>query len=84
MAFLSSVIAGAKRFAHTDWLRFDTAFHVMRGIERFLSIDTVCNHFARFAQRTIEGFRRPLWRWLLPVFERPYQVDSKNIASNWR
>jgi hypothetical protein len=32
MAFLSSVIAGAKRFAHTDWLRSDKALHVMLGI----------------------------------------------------
>jgi hypothetical protein len=26
MAFLKSVIAGAKRFAHADWLRFDTGW----------------------------------------------------------
>jgi hypothetical protein len=43
MAFLKSVIAGAKRFAHADSLRFDTAFHVMLGIERFPCTDTVRN-----------------------------------------
>lgn len=81
MAFLSSVIAGAKRFAHTDWLRFDTAFHIMLGIERFPGTDTVRNLFARFTQRTIEEFWRPLWRWLLPLFEQPQQGFSLDLDS---
>ncbi len=64
MACLSSVIAGAKRFAHTDWLRSDKALHVMLGIERFSGADTVRNLFARFTQACFEAFWRPLWRWL--------------------
>ena len=85
MAFLSSVIAGAKRFAHTDWLRFDKAFHVMLGIERFPGTDTVRNLFARFTQGTIEAFWRPLWRWLLPLFEHPpegFSLDLDLLYSN--
>jgi hypothetical protein len=81
MAFLSSVIAGAKRFAHTDWLRFDKAFHVMLGIERFPGTDTVRNFFARFTQGTIETFWRPLWRWLLPLFEHPKEGFSLDLDS---
>ncbi len=64
MAFVSSVVAGAKRFAHTDWLRFDKALHAMLGIARFPGADTVPNLFARFNQGTIETFWRPLWRWV--------------------
>jgi len=81
MAFLSSVIAGAKRFAHTDWLRFDRAFHVMLGIDRFPGTDTVRNLFARFTQGSIEAFWRPLWRWLLPLFEQPAEGFSLDLDS---
>jgi hypothetical protein len=81
MAFLSSVIAGAKRFAHTDWLRSDKALHVMLGIERFPGTDTVRNLFARFTQGTIETFWRPLWRWLLPLFEQPKEGFSLDLDS---
>jgi hypothetical protein len=35
-------------------LRFDKAFHVMLGIERFPGTDTVRNFFARFTQGTID------------------------------
>ncbi len=81
MAFLSSVIAGAKRFAHTDWLRSDKALHVMLGIERFPGTDTVRNLFARFTQGTIEAFWRPLWRWLSPLFEQPKEGFSLDLDS---
>ena len=81
MAFVSSVIAGAKRFAHSDWLRFDKALHAMLGIERFPSADTVRNLFARFTQGTIEAFWRPLWRWLLPLFDAPAEGFSLDLDS---
>lgn len=78
-AFLSTVIADAKRFAHPDWVCFDTAFHVMLGIERFRGTDTVRELFARFTQRTIEDFWHPLGRWLLPLFEHPQQGFSLDL-----
>lgn len=81
MTFLISVIAGASRFAHTDWLRFDKALHVMFGIERFPGTDTVRNFFARFTQGTIEAFWRPLWRWLLPFFTAPPEGFSLDLDS---
>jgi len=56
MAFVISVIAGAKQFAHSDWLRFDRALHAMLGIGRFPGTDTVRNLFARFTQGAIEAF----------------------------
>ena len=81
MAFVISVVAGAKRFAHTDWLCFDKALHAMLGIARFPGADTVRNLFARFNQRAIEAFWRPLWRWLLPLFEMPTAGFSLDLDS---
>lgn len=34
-AFLTSVLVGASRFAHSGWLRHDRALHAMLGIARF-------------------------------------------------
>lgn len=67
VAFLVSVVAGARRFAHTDWLRADKALHALLGIEHFPGADTVRNLFLRFGQGHIEAFWRPLWKWLLEL-----------------
>lgn len=64
-ALIISIIAGAQRLAHTDWLRADRALHALLGIERFPGTDTVRNLLKRFTQPVIEAFWRPLWRWLL-------------------
>jgi hypothetical protein len=41
MAFIISVVAGARRLAHTDWLRADKALHALLGIPRFPGTDTI-------------------------------------------
>ncbi len=79
--FLFAVIAGASRFAHTDWLRSDKALHAMLGIARFPGTDTVRNFFARFTQSRVEAFWRPLWRWLLPHFQAPREGFSLDLDS---
>jgi hypothetical protein len=79
--FLFAVIAGASRFAHTDWLRSDKALHAMLGIARFPGTDTVRNFFARFTQGAVEAFWRPLWRWLLPHFVAPAEGFSLDLDS---
>lgn len=65
LAFVISIIVGARRLAHTDWLRADRALHAMLGIDRFPGTDTVRNLLKRFTQPLIEAFWRPLWQWLL-------------------
>jgi hypothetical protein len=70
-AFLMSVVVGAQRFAHTEWLRADRVLHALLGLERFPSDDTVRNFFLRFSQAHIEAFWRPLWRWLLRLLKCP-------------
>lgn len=73
LAFVISIIAGARRLAHTDWLRADRALHAMLGIKRFPGTDTVRNLLMRFTQPVIEAFWRPLWRcsleqgWAVPA-----------------
>jgi hypothetical protein len=70
-AFLMSVVAGAQRFAHCEWLRADRVLHALLGWERFPSDDTIRNFFLRFSQGHIEAFWRPLWRWLLRWLQCP-------------
>jgi hypothetical protein len=70
-AFLMSVVVGAQRFAHCEWLRADRLLHALLGMERFPSDDTIRNFFLRFTQGHIESFWRPLWRWLLRLLQCP-------------
>lgn len=79
VAFIVSVVAGARRLAHTDWLRADRALHALLGIPRFPGTDTVRNLFGRFRQCHIEEFWRPMWKWLLglawPVPAAGFSLD---------
>lgn len=70
-AFLMSVVVGAQRFAHSQWLRADRVLHALLGLERFPGDDTIRNFFLRFSQSHIEAFWRPLWRWLLRLVKCP-------------
>ncbi len=81
MAFRCSVVAGASRFAHSEWLRSDKALHSMLGIDRFPGTDTVRNLFLRFTQGTVQAFWRPLWQWLLPMFKAPVEGFSLDLDS---
>jgi len=64
-AFVLSVVVGARRFAHCQWLRADRVLHVLLGLKRFPGDDTIRNFFNRFSQGSIQRFWRPLWRWQL-------------------
>jgi hypothetical protein len=80
-AFLFSVIAGASRFAHSDWLRSDKALHAMLGIEGFPGTDTIRNFFARFTQASVQAFWRPLWAWTIPMVKVPLEGFSLDLDS---
>jgi hypothetical protein len=77
LGFIVSVVAGARRLAHTDWLRADKALHALLGMERFPGTDTVRNLFKRFRQCHIHQFWRPLWKWLL---EQPWPVPALGFS----
>jgi len=80
-AFLMSVVVGARRFAHAEWLRADRVLHAMLGLARFPSDDTIRNFFLRFAPAAIEAFWRPLWRWLLLRVDCPAAGFSLDLDS---
>jgi len=64
-AFLISVVAGARRFAHASLLRADRALHALLGMKRFPTDDTMRNLFKRFTQGMVVRFYEPLWAWQL-------------------
>ena len=55
-AFVISVLAGARRFAHTGLLHLDKAMYCLLGIARFPSDDTIRNFFKRFTQAKVAEF----------------------------
>ncbi len=64
-AFLLTVVAGARRFAHTSLLRADVALHAVLGISRFPVDDTIRNLFKRFGQGQCQRLFSGLWSWQL-------------------
>jgi hypothetical protein len=80
-AFLMAVVVGARRFAHTEWLRADHVLHAMLGLARFPSDDTIRNFFLRFQQADIEAFWRPIWKWLLLLVKCPARGFSLDLDS---
>jgi hypothetical protein len=64
-AFLISVVAGARRFAHSSLVRADPALHALLGMERFPSDGTIRNFFKRFRQGAVVRLYEPLWAWQL-------------------
>jgi hypothetical protein len=77
-AFLLSVVVGARRFAHSSWLRGDVALHALLGIARFPVDDTIRNLFRRFGQGHCQRFFSGLWSWQLerlPECSGGYSLD---------
>jgi hypothetical protein len=77
-AFLISVVAGARRFAHAGMLRRDRALHALLGMKRFPSDGTIRNLFKRFTQGMVVGMYEPLWAWQvkrLPERAQGYSLD---------
>ncbi len=84
-AFMVASMAGASRFAHAGWLRFDKALHAMLGIPRFPGEDAIRRFFHRFTQGKVEAFWRPMWRWsigLLAVPDRGFTLDLDSTIFN--
>src|SRR5271154_5779005 len=82
VAFLISVAAGARRFAHASWLRGDRALHGLLGIDRFPSDDTIRNLFLRFGMAEVQGFFEPMTEWMMGrVPARPEGHNSLDLDS---
>ena len=77
-AFVISVVAGARRFAHSSMLRADRALGALLGIKRFPTDGTIRNLFKRFTQGMVVRMYEPLWAWQvarLPKREDGYSLD---------
>ena len=77
-AFLIAVLAGAKRFAHANWLRNDRALHALLGLSRFSIDDTIRNLFRRFGMGDVHRLFDPLAEWQmerLPQRASGYSLD---------
>lgn len=78
VAFLVSVLAGARRFAQTGLLRGDRALHALLGVTRFPTDDTICNLFRRFSMGDVHRLFDPLAEWMmerLPLRQDGYTLD---------
>ena len=77
-AFLISVAAGARRFAHAGMLRSDRALHALLGMKRFPTDGTMRNLFKRFTHGMVVQLYEPLWAWQvgrLPERAQGYSLD---------
>lgn len=78
LAFLTSVLVGARRFAHTTLLRSDLALHTLLGTARFPSDDTIRNLFREFTMGHVQRLYEPLTEWQmqrLPLRPDGYTLD---------
>ncbi len=77
-AFMVSVLAGARRFAHTGLLRLDRALHCVLGMKRFPTHHTIRNLFKRFSQGSVYQVYSRLTEWQilrLPECVSGYSMD---------
>ena len=77
-ALLISVVAGARRFAHTSRVRADRALHALLGMQRFPPDGTIRNLFKRFTQGRVVRRYEPLGagqRERLPKRAGGYRLD---------
>jgi hypothetical protein len=65
VAFIISVLTGARRFAHSSIIRMDQVLKKLTGICRFPGDDTIRNLFKRFSQGNVYRFYSWVWLWLL-------------------
>ncbi len=78
LAFLMTVLVGAKRFAHASLLRGDQALHALLGIKRFPIDDTIRNLFRKFGMGQVQRLYEPLAEWQmqrLPLRPDGYTLD---------
>jgi hypothetical protein len=78
LAFLTAVLVGAKRFAHTAVLRGDQALQALLGTDRFPVDDTIRNLFREFRMGDVQRLYEPLGEWQmerLPLRPEGYTLD---------
>jgi hypothetical protein len=79
VAFMAGVLAGSRRLAHIERLRWDEGVKKILGIERFVSDTTFSRFFRRFGAAQVQAVFEPLMRWqhgLIPFTDEVLDLDS--------
>jgi hypothetical protein len=79
MAFMAGVLAGSRRLAHIERLRWDEGLKTIFGIKRFVSDTTLARFFGRFGARQVQEVFEHLLRWqhgLIPLSGEVLDLDS--------
>jgi len=69
LAFMVGVLAGSRRLAHVERLRWDECVRQMLGIKRFVSDTTLARFFRRFAAGTVTTVFEQLMVWQMKLVE---------------
>jgi Transposase DDE domain group 1 len=79
LAFMAGVLAGSRRLAHIERLRWDEGLKKIFGIERFVSDTTLARFFQRFGAAQVQEVFERLMRWqhsLIPLSGQVLDLDS--------
>jgi hypothetical protein len=79
LAFMAGVLAGSRRLAHIERLRWDEGIKTIFGIERFVSDTTLSRFFRRFGAAQVQVVFESLMRWqhgLIPFTDEVLDLDS--------
>jgi hypothetical protein len=79
LAFMAGVLAGSRRLAHIERLRWDEGLKTIFGIERFVSDTTLSRFFRRFGAAQVQHVFERLMRWqhsLIPLSGQVLDLDS--------
>lgn len=79
LAFMAGVLAGSRRLAHIERLRWDEGLKKIFGIERFVSDTTLSRFFRRFGAAQVQEVFERLMRWqhgLIPLSGEVLDLDS--------
>jgi hypothetical protein len=69
LAFMASVLTGAKRLAHMERLRWDEGVKKILGVDRFVSDTTLGRFLRRFHMGTVTTVFEKLMRWQLKMID---------------
>jgi len=79
LAFMAGVLAGSRRLAHIERLRWDEGLKTIFGIKRFVSDTTLSRFFRRFGAAQVQEVFEHLLRWqhgLIPLSGEVLDLDS--------
>ena len=69
LAFMASVLAGARRLAHIERLRWDEGMREILGVDRIVSDTTLGRFFRLFKAGTVTVVFEKLMRWQLKMVD---------------